>query len=143
MGGMMSASMRIVSIHHVSLSVSDLERSQRFYEGLGFREVVHWRSPDASLQIKHLLLAGFVLELFCYASPLSGQKLSLEADLQTLGIRHFALRVPSLQEAREQLLQAGYLLATEPKKGRTGIDYFFLRDPDGVFVEIVEDNRVF
>jgi glyoxylase I family protein len=132
-----------ISFHHVSVSVTDLSRSRAFYEGLGFRPVVHWQDPDGQLQILHLALGSLIVELFSYTTPTVPSQLALEQDLRTIGLRHFALRVDSVASAREALLSTGYRMETEIRRGRTGIDYFFIRDPDGVFVEFVEDHRVF
>jgi catechol 2,3-dioxygenase-like lactoylglutathione lyase family enzyme len=61
-------------------------------------------------------------------------------DLETVGVKHLALRVPSVREARATLEQTGAVV-TDTARGRTGIDYFFVRDPDGIWVEIVQDDR--
>nr|VFK54976.1 MAG: Glyoxalase/Bleomycin resistance protein/Dioxygenase superfamily protein [Candidatus Kentron sp. TUN]VFK58588.1 MAG: Glyoxalase/Bleomycin resistance protein/Dioxygenase superfamily protein [Candidatus Kentron sp. TUN]VFK61150.1 MAG: Glyoxalase/Bleomycin resistance protein/Dioxygenase superfamily protein [Candidatus Kentron sp. TUN] len=65
----------------------------------------------------------------------------LNSDLPVVGVRHFGLRVPSIVEARKHLEAAGLASDVEVKHGRTEIDYFFIRDPDGIFIEIVQDDR--
>jgi catechol 2,3-dioxygenase-like lactoylglutathione lyase family enzyme len=44
------------SLHHISLSVSDLEKSSAFYRQLGFVEVVFFEDPEGNFCIKHLKL---------------------------------------------------------------------------------------
>ena len=131
--------------HHCALSVADLAASVGFYELLGFRVGHRWAAGDGSLEIVHLVLGGFVLELFAYADNAGAAPLELAVgnDLRALGVKHLALRVDSLEEARRELVARG----VDPgaigpdTPGRTGLDYFFVRDPDGIWVEVVRDER--
>ena len=134
------------SPHHVAISVSSLEQSTAFYEKLGFTEVMRWQADDGGLTIVQMQLVGLLLEMFCYASPKEGEVKgrSLESDLKMLGTKHFGLRVADIEMARKQLIENGLIDAfVSVTKGRTGINYLFLRDPDGMFVEIVQDDRGF
>lgn len=132
------------SPHHVAISVTDIGRSVHFYERFGFREVMRWRAEDGSLSIVQMKLDAMLLELFSYHdSKQEGlQEKSLEGDLRTVGVRHFGLRVADIDACRRQLIDEGLIDASvRVTHGRTGIDYFFLRDPDGLFIEVVQDNR--
>ena len=134
------------SPHHVAISISSLEVSIPFYEKLGFREVMRWQAEDGSLTIVQMQLDGMLLEMFCYASSKEGgvKERTLESDLKTIGTKHFGLRVADIAAARSKLIGIGLIdESTTVTKGRTGIDYLFLRDPDGLFVEIVQDDRNF
>ncbi|MDQ1293567.1 MAG: glyoxylase family protein [Actinomycetota bacterium] len=129
--------------HHVALSVSDIGESIAFYGALGFREKLVWESDDSSLKIVHLSLGDSILELFCYAQNAGSvpSLVELVDDLQQVGVKHFALQVPSLARAKEYLVSAGLDAGTEVVQGRTGLRYFFVRDPDGLWLEIVENGR--
>jgi len=131
------------SFHHVSFSVRNLEISVAFYSHFGFREVFRWTSDDNTLTISHLKLGDSILELFCFSdsSPCEINSLSLESGLRRIGIKHFALRVRSIKDAFDALSRSGIVPEAEIRRGRTEIDYFFVRDPDGVFLEIVQDDR--
>ena len=131
------------SFHHVALSVSDIKVSCTFYNLLGFKQVHEWEADDKSLKIVHLKNAAAFIELFCYSSPeaLPAVHKDLDSDLKVIGTKHFGLKVNSLQEARKLLTEHGVEMHTEIKNGRTEVDYFFVKDPDGILVEVVEDNR--
>lgn len=132
--------------HHIAISVTDLELSKAFYEKLGFAEVMRWQAEDGSLTIVQMKLDGMLLEMFCYTSSKEGgvKERTLESDLKTIGTKHFGLRVTDIAAARTKLIEIGLINeSTTVTKGRTGIDYLFLRDPDGLFVEIVQDDRSF
>jgi glyoxylase I family protein len=128
--------------HHVALSVSDLERSIEFYHLFGFALQHTYASTDGDRLIAHLRLGDMLLELFCYRNPSTASQCTNDwkADLATVGSKHVGLSVVSLREARERLEAAGCVCST-PTHGLTGMDYFFVRDPDGIWMEIVQDDR--
>lgn len=131
------------SFHHISLSVSNIENSVKFYSAFGFVSVLHWESEDRKLKIEHLKLGIAFLELFCFSNPepAPDSMNSLEKDLQVIGTRHFGLKVKSILQAKEYLISNNMADNIEIIHGKTGIDYFFIKDPDGIFVEVVQDDR--
>ena len=133
------------SFHHVALSVSNMDKAKRFYNVFGFKVVLDWVSDNQNLSISHLMLGSILLELFCYREFTKNNEVGLEDDLRKIGVKHFALLVDSIDAAKNKVVEAGIIKQEEIeiKKGRTGITYFFLKDPDNNFVEIVEDKRSF
>jgi glyoxylase I family protein len=123
--------------HHVSVNVTDLDKSIRFYKILGFEE--RHRYADDSVIIVHLLSKTLLIELFNYsnAKP-TRSKFSDVEHKDIIGIEHFSLQVDDIQEAFKELEPFS---VCEISKGRTGIDYFFIVDPDGNRIEIVKDIR--
>jgi glyoxylase I family protein len=132
----------VFCLHHVALYVSNLQRSIEFYEIFGFTPIYQYSSDDGNRNIAHLQLGEMLIELFYFPSAES-QILSdkiLMKNQNATGVKHFALRVASLQEALEKLRNLG-LECTLPKRGLSGMDYFFVQDPDGILMEIVQDER--
>ena len=113
-----------------------------FYAKLGFREVRSWHDESGSVYIVHLALNGYLLELFWYSDhrPASLESAELEGDLRVVGVKHFALRVNDIQQALVALREHGYAdSSTSISFGRTGIHYFFIKDPSGNWLEFVQD----
>lgn len=126
---------------HYAISVSDADRSIAFYQKLEFGVIKDWSAPDSSVRIVHMESGGIILELFCYREHENTPEFvkSLTRDLQVNGSKHMGLGVHNLKEAAGYLVKAG-VVEKEPEivKGRLGRDYFFIKDPDGIFVEIIE-----
>lgn len=125
----------IIGIDHIYVSVSDLARSEAFYDKvmtiLGFRKNSFAIGGDAHVQYfnRHF---GYVLR---------PAKRTLPHDPYAPGLHHLCLRVGTVQEVREavaQLRQVG-IHASEPRLyPEYAPDYHatFFRDPDGIRLEI-------
>lgn len=131
------------TLHHVALSVSNMQESINFYALFGFKVAYHWKSDDKELQIAHLKLGETFLELFCFKTyqeaPKSSKK--LRTDLPRLGVKHFGLKVKSIHETKEFMITNGYTEEIEIIRGKTEVDYFFIKDPDGILLEFIQDDR--
>ena len=131
------------SFHHVSLSVESIELSAEFYSALGFKKVYEWQAEDRSLRIAHLKSGSVFIEMFCYLSPQAAPETTkeLSTDLPRIGVKHFALKVKSITEVKDALIEKDLINDAAITRGHTEVDYFFLRDPNGILVEIVQDDR--
>lgn len=131
------------SPHHIALSVSDSKVSADFYKKLGFEELSFWPAEDKSLSITHLSLNGLVLELFCYATfkPAPDSIHSTATDLPVIGTKHFGLKTDSIEAARTDLASKEIVAADIEIKQGKWYKYFFVEDPDGILVEITDENR--
>jgi len=49
--------------------------------------------------------------------------------------------VADIQQAKESIEKLALATDVNIVNGRTGIDYFFITDPSGILVEVVQDDR--
>lgn len=120
-----------------------MDASLKFYGGLGFRTVMDRADPSGSPRICHLKLGEAFLELFWFEGhhPAPESAGRLDTDLPRIGSKHFALQVDSIEDAKAFVEARGWAKDLEVTKGRTGVRYFFVPDPNGILLEIVEDRR--
>ena len=109
----------------------------------GFRELIKWDSVMGRLKLCHLKLGDFILELFCYDLnyPAPESTTSLTTDLPRIGTKHFAIKVDSIDDAKKFVIEKGIIQDIEITRGTNGLSYFFIKDPDGILFELIEDNR--
>lgn len=115
--------LQITQIDHVSIVITDVERSRRFYRDLlGLQEIAKPRTFD------------FVVLWF----DLGNQQLHLlhKPDADSHSPRHFALRVTDVPAARNYFRKRN--LPIQETTPIPGADRFFLFDPDGNRIEIIQ-----
>lgn len=130
------------NVNHVAISVTNIERSIEFYKKFGFDDFKSWKAEDDSIKINMLKLNDTVLELFCYKEyiELPETAKTTATDLPVLGTKHFALGVENIEKAKEFVIQNNITKSVDIKTGRLGKQYFFINDPDGILVEIIENG---
>ena len=113
----------VEQIDHCSVIITDVERSRRFYRDfLGLKEINGPRTFD------------FVVLWFDLGNNMLHLLLKEHAD--TISPRHFALRVTDANAARRHCKEHGVPLSeTTPIPGA---DRFFISDPDGNRIEIIQ-----
>jgi len=132
--------MEIALLHHVTLTVTDLDRSKQFYrEILGLKEIARpaFPFPGAWFEVgdaQHLHL--IVHDDATFRAPHKG--------IDTRDV-HFAVRVPSYQRAVEFLRAKGYSQNLDDRdfhkmeikpKPTAGYPQIYIIDPDRHVIEI-------
>ena len=143
-----------ITMNHTGFVVSDLDRSVEFYrDGLGL-ELDRSRessSPGLSSIVgyddAHIRVAlltgtdGHVLELIQYVNPAGTMR---DADQQyersLSGATHLAFLVDDIEGVFQRLLAAGGTQLNPPVETRPGVQACYIQDPDGNWIELVEDS---
>ena len=110
-------------LHHVSIVVSDIDRARDFYSNvLGLREIARPATFD----------------FFVVWYDLGGQHSHLipRDQAETASPRHFALHVGDAKAARAHFEKKG--VPTRETTPIPGCDRFFIHDPDGNLIEIMQ-----
>ncbi len=140
-----------MDIHHVGLTVSDLDRSLAFWrDALGMETVMEQekeggyleaivRERGAHVRMAHLAFreGGTRVELFQYLAPAGGHVSGRPADV---GFAHVCVTVDAVEPVLARLVLAGGRPFSEVIEVDTGANAgtrcVYLRDPDGHVVEL-------
>ena len=128
-------------IDHVAVSVSNLTRSVNFYaKNFGFTCERVIELPNQNGNVALLRRAGFTIEMFEFADalPLPDDRKTPSTDLKTAGVKHFALKVKDIMGASDFLKRNGVEFLSEATVGVRGVRRFFVKDPDGIGIEVTE-----
>lgn len=129
------------NFNHVTISVDNLDKTLNFYKKFGFS--MHKEYHDENVDIVMLKLNNMILEIFHYTenNKLPDHSKELNIDLKTIGNKHFGIGVKNIQEAKkfveENKLNDNEIIVNN---GRLGKSYFFIKDPNGILMEIIEED---
>jgi glyoxylase I family protein len=130
-----------MKLGHIAISVASLKRSLSFYRKyFGLVCVKKFNVKPAGLTIVLLKKNDICLELFEFKKHkgLPAYRRELDTDLRTIGVKHFSVEVSQIEKLHKQLKISRVPFATDLRVFEDGRKYFFVRDPDGVLVEIME-----
>ncbi|MEY4094020.1 MAG: hypothetical protein RLZZ53_1219 [Acidobacteriota bacterium] len=141
--------MRLRGVHHIGLTVSDMDRAVAFYEKVfGGSSVMSFRLPlkrvqsmlrtersDVEGTVTWVLLAGAALELFCFAPGKTGEALVWDRP----GCTHLAIAVTDIHDWHARMLELGVVCLGAPQQHGDAW-FFYLCDPDGNHIELIEVN---
>ncbi|HEX4508418.1 MAG TPA: VOC family protein [Alphaproteobacteria bacterium] len=137
-----------IALANVAISVSDLEKSTKFYQALGFTAGDRHEIPaglaqktlgvsaDTKIDVRFVIANGMYVELV-HLSPPASKPASTGSGSQ-LGLANFAFRVDNLDRVAKIVKDNGgaVLDATRTALG-PGIEAVFCTDPDGTKLELV------
>ena len=127
--------MKLNSVHHIAIIVSDIEKAREFYvEKLGFeviRENYRKERDDWKLDLR--VDEHTELEIFAEKNP--PKRVNRP---EACGLRHLAFRVESVEETVKELAEMGIECEPIRTDSYTGEKMTFFFDPDGLPLEIHE-----
>ena len=146
----------IERIFHFNINCTNLERSLAFYELLGFKIILDFRTgmtskemadafgmQKANLRGVHLRLGDAAnatrIDLLEFTDPPpTGQPYP---HLYHTGIARMCLKTTNIEQDYRDLLAKGIRFLSEPKKlPGTSVSIVCFKDPDGTFVELLEGD---
>lgn len=120
-----------MSYNHTAISVVDREKTQAFYEQLGFTKFREWKKPAENLEAVVMRKDNFLLELV-YST-----KNKVLAPPDPVESRHIGLSISDLQDTLSQLQAQGVRVLKPITKGVTVKEFAFVTDPSGNVVELL------
>jgi lactoylglutathione lyase/glyoxylase I family protein len=136
-------------LDHVSFTVADVERSSRFYGRFGFAPVNRYQ--QAGSELDHAVATvpadmdiqvlrrpdGAMLELIAYTRQPSARA----ARNSVVGAGHIAFVVTDIEAAYDELRADGIEFLSPPNTDQYGERWVYLRDPDGITVELMQPGE--
>ena len=127
--------MKLNSVHHIAIIVSDIEKAREFYvDKLSFeviRENYRKERDDWKLDLR--VDEHTELEIFAEKNP--PKRVNRP---EACGLRHLAFRVESVEEPVKELAEMGIECEPIRTDSYTGEKMTFFFDPDGLPLEIHE-----
>ncbi|NLP47569.1 MAG: VOC family protein [Clostridiales bacterium] len=115
----------------VTLRVKDLEESLKFYQDMLGLEVDSRFQAGPASEIAFLCKGQTKLELLCDKN----EKVDTGQGGVTIGFE-----VSALEEAMELVKSKGYEILGQPVVINENLRFFFVKDPDGYTVQLVENK---
>ena len=143
-----------LSFHHVCFTVSDIQRSIKFYRdilglklkegprdvnGEGSNTPIYTGLPGARLRVASFqLYRGATLELIQYLAPRGETTVSTRRC--DVGSAHICFTVDNALTIFERFKTEGIRVVSEPVRDSRGNSMFYFYDPDGYTLEITESK---
>jgi lactoylglutathione lyase len=141
-----------ISLSHIGICVSDLERSVRFYcDALGFEPAFSHQVgtefatlmevEGVELESRMLVRDGVTIELLGFVSPgIVGD--GERRPMNQLGITHLSVRVDDVDRVASTIEEMGGTVVHSTRTtfdgGGVRLDFVYCTDPDGVRIELMD-----
>ena len=127
--------MKLNSVHHIAIIVSDIEKAREFYiKKLGFEAIrENYRKERDDWKLDLRVDEHTELDIFAEKNP--PKRVNRP---EACGLRHLAFRVESVEETVKELDEIGIECEPIRTDTYTGEKMTFFFDPDGLPLEIHE-----
>ena len=127
--------MKLNSVHHIAIIVSDIEKAREFYiKKLGFEAIrENYRKERDDWKLDLRVDEHTELEIFAEKNP--PKRVNRP---EACGLRHLAFRVASVEETVKELDEIGIECEPIRTDTYTGEKMTFFFDPDGLPLELHE-----
>lgn len=127
--------MKLNSVHHIAIIVSDIEKAREFYiKKLGFEAIrENYRKERDDWKLDLRVDEHTELEIFAEKNP--PKRVNRP---EACGLRHLAFRVGNVEETVKELDEIGIECEPIRTDTYTGEKMTFFFDPDGLPLEIHE-----
>ncbi len=124
----------------LGIVITDSEASLAFYRDLlGFEHVADTPMPGAMAGTMHRLLCGTTLVKLVKLDEVPEARPAKGGIGGATGYRYFTMQVSNLAEITEAVEAAGYKVRMGNVEIRPGVSISMVEDPDGNWVEFVQD----
>lgn len=125
-----------MEIHHIAVSVKNLNKSVNFYKNIfGFSVAKKFERKDLKGKAAFIKLKNIILELWQFERKIINKN-SLN-NLSVIGLKHIAFGVADIAKEYKRIKLKGVKIS-KPEPGASGAKYCFLRDPNGIPIELYE-----
>lgn len=122
-------------VHHIAIICSNYEASKEFYVNKLGLEILNeiYRETRKSYKLDLALNGEYILELFSFPNPPKRVN-----NPEATGLRHIAFEVDDIERVINKLKQNSVTTESLRIDEHTGKKFTFLRDPDGLPIELYE-----
>ena len=148
-----------LKVHHVSVSVPDLDQALEWYEAiLGFRAVHRFEIAAIPARAAFVQRGELQIEIWEVdgGATVPRQRREPNSDLREGGTKHMAFAIPGLQVCLERLQARGVDIAAVQRDPHLPMNpeadvrntvqgaafAAFIRDPGGTLIELLDATRV-
>lgn len=127
----------LIGFEHIGMTSGDMDRSIAFYRDL-LGLTLRLRKANADNEVAFLDAGGGMLEII---APKAGAGRFRDVPMSEAGMRHLTLAYDSVDAMFDKLEAAGVEIVERPRDAHNKEmirRVVFVRDPDGIIVELIE-----
>ena len=123
----------ITRLNHIGIRVSNLDKSRKFYEKIGFEFIVGPVGPEPVAIMEHP--SGININFILNANQEGVENVLMDIPLKHTGYTHMALEVTDLESVKAQLESKNIAITGGPITLPDGATFIFVRDHDSNVIE--------